>query len=70
MDLLAAMRIARISAALIGLFLLLASIVSQVQVLIGGVGFIESQQGPVAIVGVGFVVASFIMGVVAKLHRD
>ena len=60
MDVLAAMRIIQALTAVVGLVLLVLSIASQIQVLLIGTGFMEHQQVWVAIVGSGFVVASFV----------
>ncbi|WP_141630055.1 hypothetical protein [Salinibacterium sp. PAMC 21357] len=63
------MRIVQITAASGGLLLIVLSIVSQVQGLLGGRGFLEQQQVALAILGAGLVIVAFIALAVQKRRR-
>ncbi|MGK9146434.1 hypothetical protein KXS11_02245 [Plantibacter flavus] len=60
----------QIITALAGLVLIVLSVASQIQGLLTGSGFLEQQQGWLAIVGAAFVVVSFIALGLQKLRRS
>ncbi|HXH35810.1 MAG TPA: hypothetical protein VNJ54_15620 [Plantibacter sp.] len=64
------MRTVQIIAALTGLVLIVLSVASQVQGLVTGSGFLEQQQGWLAIVGAALVVVSFIALGLQKQRRS
>lgn len=69
MDLLAAVRAVQVGAASVGLVLIVLSVVSQIQGLLYGRGFLEEQQIALAIMGAGLVIVAFVALAIQKRRR-